>query len=80
MATEKVKIEGVVESRQNVYGVPVRQWGKWGPLSRQVFNEVYSAMVKNQWVFLHPKQEKLSRAHWKTTAWNAAWAAADAAK
>lgn len=79
MAIEKVVIEGVMTTRSNIYNVPVKQWVKWGALARQVFNEVYSSMVKNQGLFLHPKQVKASRSHWRTTAWNAAWTAASAA-
>lgn len=80
MAIERFEVKDVTKSRSNVYGVPMKQWTKWGVLARQVFNEVYSSMVGNQWVFLHPRQEKMSRSHWKTTAWNAAWTAADAAR
>ena len=80
MAIEEVKIEGVKRSRSNIYGVPQKQWTKWDVMGRQVFNEVYSSMVGNQWIFLHPKQEKMSRSHWRTTAWNAAWTAADATR
>lgn len=80
MAIERVEVKGVKESRANLYRVPVKQWDKWSAVGRQVFNEVYSSMVGNQWLFLHPKQEKMSRSHWKTTAWNAAWTAASAAK
>lgn len=78
MSIEKVEVKGVAKSRSNLYHVPLKQWTKWGPAARQVFNEVYSSMVNNQWLFLHPKQEKASRSHWKTTAWNAAWTAASA--
>jgi len=78
MAVEQVEIKGIMKSRQNLYRVPVKQWSKWGPVGRAVFNEVYSSMVGNQSLFLHPKQEKASRSHWKTTAWNAAWTAASA--
>jgi hypothetical protein len=68
-----------MKSRSNLYHVPLRQWRKWDARTRQVFNEVYSAMVWQQEMFQHPKQEKLSRSHWKTVAWNAAWTAACAA-
>lgn len=65
-----------VKSRANLYHVPVKQWKKWTLDARQVFNEVYSSMVKNQVIFNHPRQEKISREHWKTVCWNAAWTAA----
>lgn len=80
MAVEKVKIDGVMKSRANLYHVPLRQWRKWGPIGRQVFNELYSAMAGNQELFLHPHAEKLSKRMWRTTAWNAAWIAADATR
>ena len=76
---ERVEIKHT-QSRGNLYHVPVRQWRKWSPAERQVFNEVYSSMTKNKDLFLHPKASAPSRAHWKTTAWNAAWTAASAAK
>ena len=79
MATEKVELKGIQESRANLYRVPVRKWVKWGPMARQVFNEVYSAMSRNQRLFLHPQAEKVSKRLWRTVAWNAAWIAADAA-
>jgi hypothetical protein len=78
MAVEKVELVEVWNTRKNVFNVPQRQWRKWPVLGRQVFNEVYTSMTKNQEMFLHPKQEKVSRSHWKTTAWNAAWTAASA--
>jgi hypothetical protein len=79
MTVEQVKVD-YLESRSNVYRVPLKQWRKWGPGARQVFNEVYSSMTRGQDLFLHPKQEKMSRSHWRTTAWNAAWTAASAAQ
>lgn len=80
MAIEKVELKGIVQSRGNLYHVPVKKWRKWAPKSRQVFNEVFSTMSRNQFTFLHPHQEKVSKRMWKTTSWNAAWIAADAAK
>ena len=71
--------EDYVASVNNVYHVPVKQWRKWHVRQRRVFNELYSSMVLNQHLYLHPKQEKLSKSHWKTTCWNAAWTAAGAA-
>jgi hypothetical protein len=65
-------------SVQNLYKVPLKKWRKWSPLARTVFNRVYDFTFENQWAMLHPKQPKPSPTHWKTTAWNAAWIAADA--
>jgi hypothetical protein len=79
MAYEEVQIESM-KSRGNLYHVPLKKWRKWDARARQVFNEVYSAMVGNQTLFLHPEQDKISRRLWKTTAWNAAWIAADAGR
>lgn len=64
----------------NKYKVNKRRWKKWSPLARKVFNETYFLMKRNRDVFLHPKAVAPSQAHWKTTAWNAAWIAADAVK
>lgn len=77
MAYEEVKITST-KSRSNLYHVPLKKWRKWSALSRQAFNEVYSSMAGNQSLFLHPHQDKISRRLWRTTAWNAAWIAADA--
>jgi len=41
------------------------------------FNETYTIMKGNQDLFLHPETGKPKKDHWKTTAWNAAWIAAD---
>ena len=63
---------------RNTNRVPRRQWDRWSGASRRVFNAVYKFMLDNPWVMRHPKQTAVSPAHWKTTAWNAAWIAADA--
>ena len=76
---EKVKLKGITKSRSNPYHVPQRQWRKWSPKAREVFNELFSTMVQNQYAFLHPQQDRISKRMWRTTAWNAAWIAADAA-
>lgn len=62
----------------NSYQVPKSQWKKWDEQARYVFNEVYCSMAYNQKFFLHPKATSASDKHWITTAWNAAWTAADA--
>jgi hypothetical protein len=66
---------------RNSNKVPQKKWSKWSQRARFVFNEVYGAMSKNAWAFQHPALSKTppKAAHWKTTAWNAAWIAADAA-
>ncbi len=75
---EEVKIKIDKRDAMNRHRVPVKQWRKWSTAARKVFNELYSAMQQNKELFLHPHQEKLSNRMWKTTAWNAAWIAADA--
>lgn len=60
--------------------VPKAQWRKWSEPARAVFNEVYAVMAENQSLFLHPKAKKNTLECWNTTAWNAAWVAADAVK
>jgi hypothetical protein len=75
---EDIEIK-VTKSRGNVYHVPLKQWRRWGSGARQVFNEVYSSMVRNQDLFCHPEHQPVSKRLWKTTAWNAAWIAASAA-
>lgn len=66
-------------SRANLYHVPGKKWRKWSANARGVFNLVYSTMRSNQRLFAHPKAVAVSREHWGTTAWNAAWIAANAA-
>lgn len=78
MSIETVEIKRITKSRNNVFHVPSKQWGKWSPVARQVFNEVYSSMRNNQYFFMHPKATLISRAQWETPSWNAAWTAADA--
>jgi hypothetical protein len=62
----------------NVHKVPQKQWRKWSYHAKRVFNELFSAMSRNQWTFTHPKAEERPATQWNTTAWNAAWLAADA--
>lgn len=64
---------------KNQNRVPVKQWRKWSEPARRVFNRVYTTMMADQSLFLHPKAPPAKPAHWKTTCWNAAWIAADAA-
>ena len=63
---------------RNPYRVPQKQWRRWSEQAKTVFNRTYKFMYDNRAVMLHPKQPVPSPAHWKTTAWNAAWIAADA--
>lgn len=64
---------------RNLHKVQLKQWRRWSNQARSVFNDTYAYMAGNQNEFLHPKAKRNVKAHWKTTAWNAAWVAADAA-
>ena len=66
----------VSTSRANIYHVPVKQWRKWPAQCRQVFNVMYSQMIKNQDFFQHPKTHSVPKSQWSTVCWNAAWTAA----
>ncbi len=47
-------------------------------LARKVAGEFYKYLDKNQKLFnAHPKTTKLSKAAWRTTAWNISWMLAD---
>lgn len=63
----------------NYHRVPKKQWAKWTETGRMTFNVVYGHMMTEAWAYRHPKAEAVPPAHWSTTAWNAAWIAADAA-
>ena len=68
----------MADASENTFKVPSKQWRKWTPAARKVFNRTYDDMLNNQHVFLHPKTAAVPQEQWKTTAWNAAWTAADA--
>lgn len=65
-------------SVRNRNRVPQKQWWKWSVPARQVFNRVYTFMMRNPDMMNHPSQPRMKPFHWKTVAWNAAWIAADA--
>lgn len=62
---------------ENLYKVPKRQWKKWSEDEQVLFNDLYRFMLYNQRTFIHPQAMAEDIDHWKTTAWNAAWMAAD---
>lgn len=62
----------------NKHKVPARKWNNWPDIGQRVFNTTYDSMMIDQRIFLHPKALPHSDEYWKTTAWNAAWTAADA--
>jgi hypothetical protein len=61
----------------NLYKVPSKKWRNWPDLCQRVFNHVYGVMYENQTLFLHPDTKWVYKDQWQTTAWNAAWEAAD---
>lgn len=63
---------------KNINRVPMKKWKQWSEPARTVFNRVYDYALNNQWAMLHPKSPVPKTDHWKTTAWNTAWIAADA--
>lgn len=54
------------------------QWKRWTPQAQRVFNYLYPLMLENKSLFVHPKADYVQDVLWKTTAWNAAWMAAEA--
>lgn len=64
----------------NKHKVPQKQWNKWSNLAKKVFNNMMASMRPSmQFAFHHPSAPLLSKEHWATVRWNAAWAAACAA-
>lgn len=61
----------------NTHRVPSRMWRRWTIVGRHVFNKTYTHMVQNQDVYKHPQAQTVPEEHFKTTAWNAAFIAAD---
>lgn len=64
----------------NKFEVPKRAWKRWSNQARAVFNDTYSVMMDNPQLFLHPQAKRAPAEHWRTTSWNAAWIAAEAAR
>ena len=80
---EKVyKWKHPVDSAENLFKVPVKQWKKWWVLGRRMFNEIYQIMGFNCELFLHPdvSMKVFSPKTRHTTARNAARMAADSAE
>ena len=62
---------------ENTNKMPLKQWRKWSPCAREVFNNLYSYTINNQQHMTHPKQTLLPQEQWRTICWNMAWIAAD---
>lgn len=63
----------------NIHFAPKHQWKKWNDSEKRLFNTLYGVML-DQNVFKHPLAATQCDEYWKTTAWNAAWMAADLLK
>jgi hypothetical protein len=61
----------------NDYRVNPRKWRKWSIVAQGTFNKTYALMRDNPDLFRHPKDLPISKRFAGTTAWNAAWLAAD---
>lgn len=64
---------------ENIFNVPKKQWNKWSPLSKAVFNDLYYMMLNNFTLFNHPDAIEIEE-EWYTVCWNAAWLAAEMIK
>jgi hypothetical protein len=62
------------------FSVPKKQWNRWNDDEKYIFNSLYGYMKNDQYTFSHPKAAVQNSEYWETTAWNAAWMAADYAK
>ena len=66
-----------VDSSDNEFSVPQDQWDKWDDRQRDLFNTLYSAMMRSPSLFnSHPEAPTIQPDQWRTIAWNAAWQAA----
>lgn len=64
----------------NKHGVAEQVWAAWSEAQRAMFVGLFRYMFDNQSFFAHPKAARLTDEQWRTTAWNAAWIAADLTK
>ena len=76
----KSPLEATPEPVPNTYGVQVKLWRRWSPQAREVFNWLYHAMTANQHFYRHPRSPVEPPEVWGTTAWNAAYEAAEAVR
>ena len=62
---------------ENIFYVGKRQWKKWNEAEREMFNDLNEIMLNYKSMFEHPQGPDISNVQWSTTAWNAAWTAAE---
>lgn len=74
------KPDGMVERLlvPNPYRVPARQWSRWSPRQRVVFNDVFYTGGA-QGMFKHVHAFDVPEDYWQVTRWNFAFEAACAA-
>lgn len=72
---EQMKIPGTLTAG-NRFKVARKEWSKWTPDGRRLFNYLFHVMSENQRIYTHSKAVQLPKDQWRTTAWNAAWEAA----
>jgi hypothetical protein len=84
--TTREAVKQIVETKaddrdavMNPHKVMQSQWKKWNGVQRRAFNSLFSFAMKNQKLLLHPKGPAMAPEHFRTVAWNFAWAAADSA-
>jgi hypothetical protein len=61
----------------NPYAVPARAWRRWSEAGQRAFNEMMGTMLRQD-IVKHPMAATVHPEHWYTTAYNAAFLAADA--
>lgn len=75
---------GTIETVENKFKVPKRQWSKWKVANgapQYVFNDVYAQMIGCPEAFRHPSvRNEGPEDHARVTAWNAAWTAASSVR
>lgn len=62
---------------ENMHKVDKKQWTRWNEQSKNLFNGLYEYMGNNQYLFNHPHTIQIPNEYWNTTAWNAAYMAAE---
>jgi hypothetical protein len=72
-----------VTTAANLFKVPKKLWRQWDKPGRRVFNEVYNRVRHNPEIWTHPDiylhvRGRERTKQWAVTAWNVAWAAAEA--
>lgn len=62
---------------ENYYSVNKKQWKKWNDTERQCFIDLYESMIESPWIYIPVEERDTPPAFYETTAWNAAWMAAE---